>query len=170
MAIELSNLTFTDENDIVSASGHEQIVNTEIAHTLDGNDEITGSSYDDYGFKNVGTLNTNDGNHTIIGHVDFSQSAPNNYGIFNSGTLNIGEGDDVIIGSSSGRGIYSPQGSIFDTRDSNDLIMTGRNSIGNGSNTFTTSRITFPPITISDPDLLNYLAMNFHKFSIYVVL
>jgi hypothetical protein len=162
MAIELSNLTFTDENDIVPASGDEEIVNTGIANTLAGNDGITGTSYDKYGFKNVGTLNTDDGNDKIIGQVDFSQSTPDNYGIFNTGTLNTGEGndvingsaffygifntgtlntgegDDVIIGSSRGTGIYSAKGSIFDTGDGNDLIMTGnRGYIDNYSNTFT---------------------------------
>jgi len=163
MAIELSNLTFTDENDIVPASGDEQIVNTGIANTLAGNDGITGTGDDEYGFKNVGTLNTDDGNDTIIGQIGFFQSRPVNYGIFNSGTLNTGEGndvingsaffygisnsgtlntgegDDVITGSSRGTGIYSAQGSIFDTGGGNDLIRTGnRGYIDNYSNTFTT--------------------------------
>jgi hypothetical protein len=163
MVIELSNLTFTDENDIVPASGYEEIVNTGIANTLAGNDGITGTGYDDYGFKNVGTLNTDDGNDTIIGQIDPFQASPFNYGIFNSGTLNTGEGNDVIIGSaffygifnsgtlntgegddvitgsSRDTGIYSAEGSIFDTGDGNDLIRSGnRGSISNYSNTFTT--------------------------------
>src|SRR4028119_299580 len=163
MAIELSNLTFTDENDIVPASGNEQIVNTGIANTLAGNDGITGTGYDEYGFKNVGTLNTDDGNDTIIGQIDFFQSRPVNYGIFNSGTLNTGEGDDVIIGSaffngisnsgtlntgegddviigsSRGTGISNAEGSIFDTGVGNDLIRTGtRATTNNYSNTFPT--------------------------------
>jgi hypothetical protein len=163
MAIELSNLTFTGENDIVPASGDEEIVNTGIANTLAGNDGITGTGYDNHGFKNVGTLNTDDGNDTIIGQIDFYQANPDIYGIFNSGTLNTGEGndvitgsaffyglfnsgtlntgegDDVIIGSSRAIGIYNPEGSIFDTGDGNDLIRTGnRGAIHNYSNTFTT--------------------------------
>jgi hypothetical protein len=44
MAIELSNLTFTDQADIVPPSGVEEILNTGIANTLAGNDTITGTS------------------------------------------------------------------------------------------------------------------------------
>jgi hypothetical protein len=44
MAIELSNLTFTDEDDIVPLSGIEEIFNTGIANTLGGNDSITGNA------------------------------------------------------------------------------------------------------------------------------
>jgi len=43
MAIELSNLTFTEQDDIVPASGVEPILNTGIANTLIGNDQITGT-------------------------------------------------------------------------------------------------------------------------------
>jgi hypothetical protein len=43
MAIELSNLTFTDQDDIVPASGQDEILNTGIANTLDGNDILTGT-------------------------------------------------------------------------------------------------------------------------------
>ncbi|WP_445250746.1 hypothetical protein [Microcoleus sp. OTE_8_concoct_300] len=43
MAIELSNLTFTDEDDIVPASGVEEILNTGITNTLAGNDRILGT-------------------------------------------------------------------------------------------------------------------------------
>jgi hypothetical protein len=43
MAIELSNLTFTEQDDIVPASGVEEILNTGIANTLAGNDIITGT-------------------------------------------------------------------------------------------------------------------------------
>jgi hypothetical protein len=66
MAIELSNLTFTEQDDIVPASGVEEILNTGVANTLAGNDSITGTS-NYYGFQNVGVLNTDDGNDTIIG-------------------------------------------------------------------------------------------------------
>jgi hypothetical protein len=41
MAIELSNLIFSDQNDIVSPFGEEEIVNTGTANTLAGNDTIT---------------------------------------------------------------------------------------------------------------------------------
>jgi hypothetical protein len=36
MAIELSNLTFTNQDDIVPSSGVEEILNTDIANTLAG--------------------------------------------------------------------------------------------------------------------------------------
>jgi hypothetical protein len=48
MPIELSNLTFTNQADVVPMSGVEQILNTGIANTLAGNDTITG-------IKQVGT-------------------------------------------------------------------------------------------------------------------
>jgi hypothetical protein len=66
MAIELSSVMFTDQDDIVPQSGVEEILNTGIANTLAGNDRITGTG-NDYGFENVGTLNTDDGNDTITG-------------------------------------------------------------------------------------------------------
>jgi hypothetical protein len=51
MAIELSNITFTDQDDIVPLSGVEQILNTGVANALAGNDTITGirDFYDPYG-------------------------------------------------------------------------------------------------------------------------
>jgi hypothetical protein len=42
MAIELSNLTFTEQDDIVPASEVDEIVNTGVANTIAGNDIITG--------------------------------------------------------------------------------------------------------------------------------
>jgi hypothetical protein len=48
MAIELSNLTFTDQDDIVPLSGVEQILNTGVANTLAGNDSITGDTTSTY--------------------------------------------------------------------------------------------------------------------------
>jgi hypothetical protein len=66
MAIELSNLTFTEQDDIVPVSGVEEIVNTGIANTLAGNDRIAGSG-GTYSIYNSGTLNTSDGNDVIIG-------------------------------------------------------------------------------------------------------
>jgi hypothetical protein len=56
MAIELSNIIFTDQDDVVPVSGVEQIVNTGIANTVAGNDIITGTGY--IGIENRGTLNT----------------------------------------------------------------------------------------------------------------
>ncbi len=43
MAIELSNLTFTEQDDVVPASGVEEILNTGLANTLAGDDIITGT-------------------------------------------------------------------------------------------------------------------------------
>ena len=67
MAIELSNLTFTEQDDIVPAFGVEQIVNTGVANTLAGNDIINGESGNSIpdvgvltpsrGILNTGTLN-----------------------------------------------------------------------------------------------------------------
>ncbi len=60
MAIELSSLTFTEQDDIVPASGVEEaLINTGIANTLAGNDRLTGSwngfSSSEWGFFNSGT-------------------------------------------------------------------------------------------------------------------
>jgi hypothetical protein len=62
MAIELSNITFTDEDDIVPASGEDEIINTGIANTLAGDDIITGTGTEArYTIFNSGTFNTADG-------------------------------------------------------------------------------------------------------------
>jgi hypothetical protein len=68
MAIELSNLMFTEQDDIVPASGVEEIVNTGIANTLAGNDIIIGTSNGSNGIYVIsGSINTADGNDTITG-------------------------------------------------------------------------------------------------------
>jgi hypothetical protein len=127
MAIELSNLTFTEQDDIVPSSGVEQIRNTGVANTLAGNDKITGSwaldnNFDvEYGFFNSGIFNTAEGNDIIIGIANVN-------GIINTGTFNTGEGDDVITGESDSHAIIISSGSIFDTGDGNDRIS------GNSSN------------------------------------
>jgi hypothetical protein len=67
MGIELSNVTFTEQDDIVPASGVEAIVNTGTANTLGGNDLITGSTIvsagsadsDQLGIFNSGTWGGN---------------------------------------------------------------------------------------------------------------
>src|SRR4028118_47011 len=76
MAIELSNLTFTEQDDVVPASGVEKIFNTGIANTLAGDDIINGES----------------GN--SIGGVG---APPPNGGIFNTGTLNTDGGNDRLL-------------------------------------------------------------------------
>jgi hypothetical protein len=114
MAIELSNLTFTEQDDVVPQSGEEQIVNTGIANTLAGKDIITGTAIQGIGtpdinsvvdgLYNSGTLNTNDGNDIIIGICREAEGNFNelvNYtGISNqSGIIDTGNGNDTIIGT-----------------------------------------------------------------------
>jgi hypothetical protein len=72
MAIELSNITFTDQDDVVPASGVDGIVNSGIANTLAGNDILTGTASDVdtsvgiYNWDNSGFttafINTGEGN------------------------------------------------------------------------------------------------------------
>jgi hypothetical protein len=74
MTIELSTITFTEQDDIVPESGYdEQILNTGIVDTYAGNDRITGTviegAFPPYGFKNEGILNTADGDDIITGNV-----------------------------------------------------------------------------------------------------
>jgi hypothetical protein len=116
MAIELSDLIFTDEDDIIPASGEDLIVNTGTTNTLAGNDKITGVS----GF--------------------FSNS---NSGIINDGIIDTGDGRDIITGNSlmdvvdpfsmpRVSGIYNSSNSIIDTGNDSDIIIgTGTISIDN---------------------------------------
>jgi len=110
MAIDLSTITFTEQDDVVPASGGEQIFNSGIANTLAGNDRITGSNGNNYyealgyGLKiygGYGVLNTGAGNDEITGITSENPSIDFNYGLVNEGTLNAGEGNDVIFGSGS---------------------------------------------------------------------
>src|SRR4028119_1491969 len=107
MAIELSTLTFTNQDDIVPLSERGQILNTGVANTLAGNDTITGFKSGDSSDPNL------------------------QYGIVNFGTLNTGKDNDVITGEGSGMTEHSPspyggiliaKGSIFDTEDGDDKI------------------------------------------------
>src|SRR4028118_2312369 len=104
MAIELSNLTFTEQDDIVPQSGVEEIVNTGVANTFAGNDEITGTGETIqnilfYGLRTAGiynkpngTIDTDNGDDEITGY--------GNMGIYNEadGTINTGNGKDKITG------------------------------------------------------------------------
>jgi len=95
MAIELSNLTFTEQDDIVPSSGVKQILtNKGATNTLAGNDTITGFYNDDNsdpsgvnGIYNSGTFNTADGNDIITGRGAYGAAAIYNYetGTFNTG-------------------------------------------------------------------------------------
>jgi hypothetical protein len=72
MTIELSNITFTEQDDIVPLDEEENIYNNGITNTLAGNDLIIGTS-------------------------DFTNLFPVP-GISNSGSIYTGDGDDIIIG------------------------------------------------------------------------
>jgi hypothetical protein len=145
MAIELSNLTFTNQADVVPAFGVDEIVNTGVANTLAGNDTITsiGTEYNligeptgdgmgfyniGTGFYNIGTLNTADGNDIITGihsPIDPYNSIGldiKSYGILHkAGTIDTGNGNDIITGISEAR--------IYDFSDNNNFgIYIGSNS------------------------------------------
>jgi hypothetical protein len=132
MAIELSNLTFTEQDDIVPASGVEEILNTGTANTLAGNDRITGIGNGN-GIVNGGSLNTGNGNDKIIG---ISYSTDEYYfGFTNSGNFNSGDGNDIITGFGP-IGIfhygqydrYTGTFNEFETGEGNDIITgIGRN-------------------------------------------
>jgi len=124
MAIELSDITFTDQDDIVPLSGVDQIFNRyrRFANTLLGNDTITGIgslNYNDptsnYGIFNSGTLDMAEGNDVITGTTYGT-------GIYNSGTLNLAEGNDVISGTATNSGIINF--GILDTAEGDDIITT----------------------------------------------
>jgi hypothetical protein len=128
MAIELSNLTFTNQDDVIPAFGVEEILNTGTANTLAGNDRITGTkeittdtpSQDRFGgIFNSGTLNTGEGNDILTGTInrrEIPYVAPyEDYpayllyekyysayscGIYNRGSIYTGEGNDRITGIS----------------------------------------------------------------------
>jgi hypothetical protein len=145
MAIELSNITFTDQDDIFPVSEVHQIINSGVANTFIGNDTIMGiGSLDindpssNYGIANYGTLVTAEGNDAIIGTSalsglmsfstfntgegnDIVAGEGDSYGIITSDLFNTAEGDDVITGESNYCGISINDG-IFNTGDGNDKI------------------------------------------------
>jgi hypothetical protein len=151
MTIELSNIIFTDQDDVVPQSGIEQIVNTGIANALGGNDVITGTGV--YGFENFGSaiFNTDDGNDTITGSgiIDgitiasgstfdtgkgddiIIGNASSEFGLRNSGTLTTDNGNDIITGTGGLYGISTNPDSTLDTGEGNDIITgIGRSSLG----------------------------------------
>jgi len=145
MATELSNITFTDQDDIFPVSEVHQIFNSGVANTFVGNDTIMGigsldinESSSEYGIANYGTLVTAEGNDAIIGTSalsglmsfstfntgegnDIVAGEGDSYGIMTSDIFNTAEGDDVITGKSNYTGIIINEG-IFDTGDGNDKI------------------------------------------------
>jgi hypothetical protein len=153
MAIELSNLTFTEQDDVVPASGVEEILNTGIANTLAGNDRITGTkdvtidTSSPYGIYNyLGTLNTADGDDIITGTITGTKNTPDfSCGILNlAGTINTGNGNDIITGIGT-LGIYIG-GATLDTGDGNDIIT------GIGSNGGRGVYLNFGSINTGDGD------------------
>jgi len=119
MAIELSNIIFTNQDDIVPVSGMEQIFNSSVANTYVGNDTIMGIGSLDindpnsgYGILNYGTLVTAEGNDVIIGTaLD---------GIISYSTFNTGEGNDIVVGKGKVYGIIANDN--FDTAEGDDII------------------------------------------------
>lgn len=145
MAIELSNIAFTNQDDIVPVSGVEQVFNPDVANTFGGNDTIMGigslninDPNSGYGILNYGTLVTAQGNDVIIGTAvigiisystfntgegnDIVTGKGKSYGITAYDGFNTAEGDDVITGESDYCGIIMNDG-IFDTGDGNDKII-----------------------------------------------
>jgi hypothetical protein len=133
MAIELSNLTFTNQADVVPMSGVEQILNTGIANTLAGNDTITGikqvgtpieTSFSYAIFNDQGLIDTGDGNDIITGiNKEVNSSA---FGISGyRSTINTGNGNDIITGIIEDVGGSAIQmiDSIINTGDGDDIIM-----------------------------------------------
>jgi hypothetical protein len=144
MAINLSDITFTDEGDTLPSINGEPTPPEPISlfgatvNTLAGDDILKGSNSNhltyNYGFSNyLGTLNTNSGNDEITG---IYENPYNTYstgsGIVNRGnfapsetgvaTINTGDGDDKILGIGGlGSGIKNVIG-IIDTGDGNDWI------------------------------------------------
>jgi hypothetical protein len=118
MVLDLSSIWFTDQDDIVPEYGYgEQILNGYFVDTYAGNDKITGTGREGetYGFKNEGTLNTDDGDDIITGTLLYNRhsNTRGGFSIINFGTLNTGEGNDLIDGGGSFgytvfSGIYTP--------------------------------------------------------------
>ena len=106
MAIELSNLTFTEQDDIVPVSGVEEIVNNGTANTLGGNDLITGSTTGSATYvipigillNYSGIINTGAGNDMIIGISNHNHFVLPSAGILSQGIINTEGGNDIIIG------------------------------------------------------------------------
>ena len=135
MVIELSDLTFTNQADIILARGVDQLVNNGSANTLDGNDLLISISTSSRGILNLGSLDTGDGRDSIVGTGEF-------IGILNrpNGTINTGDGSDLISGTGRFYGILNSSNSTLDTGSGNDFIIGYGNDIG-GNGIFSQSLI-----------------------------
>jgi len=185
MAIELSNLTFTEQDDIVPESGVAQILNTGIANTLAGDDIITGIATDSGGIRNFGSINTGDDNDIITGTSmsgsgienlsnssidtgngnDIITAIGNAYILYNNGTINTGNGDDSIIAEENGNlPLYnsSNDGTINTDSGNDSIILNGGlyNSgvvlLGDGNDSFALTPSKFFPNRALD----NYNALD----------
>jgi len=137
MTIQLSTITFTDEDDIVPLFEEDAIVNTDTANTLGGNDLITGTTItgsDNFGIANSGTINTGAGDDIIIGICDENHRwIPNAAIRSDGGTINTDDGNDIIIGTSQAYdGIFIISRATINTGDGNDQII--GSAIGSGIN------------------------------------
>jgi hypothetical protein len=166
MTLELSTITFTNQDDIVPALGMEE---TRISHTAgieidtgDGNDLIIGISEEigdaiwisGYPSIALSSLNTGDGNDTIIGTsidtgININDLASlgtgkgediiigtGSYGITNYYLFNTGDGNDIVIGTGRRNGYGIVNGGFMETGNGNDII-TGTTTSGYGiNNTF----------------------------------
>jgi Ca2+-binding RTX toxin-like protein len=137
MTIQLSTITFTDEDDIVPLFEEDAIVNTDTANTLGGNDLITGTTItgsDNFGIWNSGTINTGAGHDIIIGICDENHRwIPNAAIRSDGGTINTDDGNDIIIGTSQAYdGIFIISRATINTGDGNDQII--GSAIGSGIN------------------------------------
>jgi len=138
MTIELSNVTFTQQTDVIPAFGIEDIVNTGIANTLAGNDQISGTVEEGgvgifnsgVGIFNRGNINSGDGNDSITGTGAVTDPGMFGIGIFNQGSgsssptspvsINSGNGNDSIIGTGNAFGIFNWED--INTGSGNDTI------------------------------------------------
>ena len=158
---DLSDITFTNQDDIVPLSEKAIITNNEpfIINTLAGNDiinadnEISGGGFPDpyqnnIAFYNQSTLNTAEGNDSITGIIsqrsDYREYI--HYGILNEpgsygreGRIDTGEGNDIITGTiqvgSDGSDIIGDgiynKRGTIETGDGDDRIM-GHSEGGTG--------------------------------------
>ena len=166
MVIELSDLTFTNQADIILARGADRIINNGFASTLNGNDLIISISTSSRGIFNRGAIDTGKGRDSITGiggsigivngpngiintgdSDDLILTAGGFYGIINEprSTLNMGSGNDYIIGYGEGiggDGVFS--NGLIDMGRGNDSIF-GSNRLSRGINNSTTGVIEMGP-------------------------
>src|ERR687885_388463 len=155
MTLELSDIMFTKNADVIPPFGVEDIVNTGVSNTLAGNDIIKGDSNntittspysrESTGLFNSGTLNTSDGNDILTGIFEAQDTSPQLNisqinGIDNAfgGTIDTGNGNDIIQGiiqkdQDLGYGLNAAllnDGTIY-TDNGNDIIE-GTATLGEG--------------------------------------